>query len=63
MSIPEVDATTGEPVHDWRPGLGVAAQETCPIVEVVDRNEEDVRTFGLSDGLRPSRDDGDSSQQ
>ena len=62
VSVAEVDALASETVHVRRLGLGVAVEEPSPVIEVVNRDKENVRRGRPSEGLGHGGDKQDSGE-
>jgi len=40
-----------QPIHLRRPGLRIALQHACPVIEIIDGDEQDIRLCGLAGGV------------
>ena len=50
MSIREQHALFRQLIHVWRLGLGVALERVCPVIQIIDGDEEDVGLCGTVRG-------------
>ena len=52
MGIGEERAAFGEAIDVRRPCLWMTAQATRPIIQIIDREQQDVESFGFDVGMR-----------
>jgi len=50
MRVFEDHSPGSQPVQVRRPGLRIALQHACPVIEIIDGDEQDVRLCGLAVG-------------